>query len=119
MPAPSAGIGDSEIGDEDSTHSENGPVSSCSYEETRTVYVPASTSEISQYAMPYEYAPEATTIVSLLNLALSVQRKNRATYSYTRSPLPHSSFTFQAMSFAPCSSSRRVDFLAPAVPFVG
>lgn len=83
------------------------------------MYVPASTSEISQYAMPYEYAPEATTIVSLLNLALSVQRKNRATYSYTRSPLPHSSFTFQAMSFAPCSSSRRVDFLAPAVPFVG
>lgn len=68
MPAPSAGIGDIVIGEEDSTHREKGPVSSCSYEETRMVYVPASRSEMSQYAIPYEYAPEATTIVSLLSL---------------------------------------------------
>lgn len=40
-------------------------------------------------------------------------------HSYTRSPFPQRSLIFQAMSFAPCNSNRNVDFLAPAVPFVG
>lgn len=44
IPAPSCGIAVMLMADDDSAVRENAPVSSCSYDDTRTVYAPAEVS---------------------------------------------------------------------------